>query len=78
MTPEQFYNLDEQEQAETVWQGMHIGNRRDDEHNILLYRIDDLYVEAYHHKEYNVIRKFTAFTKSELSEIYTTPYPLNN
>ena len=70
MTPEQFYDLDEQEQAETIWEGVHIAGRQDEEHNILLYKIDDLFVEVYHHKEYNVIRRFNAFSKNELLDIY--------
>ena len=71
MTPEQFYKLDEAEQAETVWKGKHIADRKDEEHNILLYQIDDLYVEAYYHIGYNVLRKFNSFSRKELLEIYT-------
>ena len=71
MTPSQFYNLDEAEQAETVWEGKHIADRQDDEHNILLYKCDNLYVEVYYHKRYNVIRKFNAFDRTELLDIYS-------
>jgi len=70
MTPEDFYNLDEQEQAELVWTGKHVSDRFDEEHNILLYRIDDLFVEAYYHREYNVLRKFMAYREHELLDIY--------
>ena len=42
MTPEQFYELDEMEQAEVIWDGKHIADRQDAEHHILLYKIDDL------------------------------------
>ena len=42
MTPEQFYKLDEQKQVELVWDGVQIADRRDEEHNILHYRCDDL------------------------------------
>jgi hypothetical protein len=42
------------EQAEAVWGGTHIGNRQDEEHNILLYQIEGFYVEAYVHREYGV------------------------
>lgn len=35
MTPEEFYNLDEAEQAELVWEGKHIADREDKEHSIL-------------------------------------------
>jgi hypothetical protein len=51
MTPEQFYHLDEMEQAEVIWEGKHVADRQDKEHHILLYKIDDLFVEVYHSKE---------------------------
>ena len=70
MTPEQL-RLDQMEQAELVWEGNHITDRKDDEHNILLYQIDDLYVEAYYHRECNVLRKFNTFSRIELLGIYT-------
>jgi len=70
MTPHQFYNLDEAEQAETIWKGEHIADRKDQEHSILLYQIGDLFVEVFYHREYNVLRKFEAFTKNELLDIY--------
>ena len=70
MTPEQFYELDEMEQAEVIWDGKHIADRQDKEHHILLYKIDDLFVEVYYHKESNIIVKFNAFSKNELLDIY--------
>jgi len=70
MTPNQFFDLDEQEQAELVWDGEFKGTREDPEHTILLYKIRELYVEVYYHKKYNVIRKFDAFTAKELLDIY--------
>lgn len=71
MTPEQFYSLDEMEQAEIVWEGKHIADREDNEHGILLYQYNDLNIEVYYHKEYNPIRKFNAFSRVELLDIYT-------
>lgn len=70
MTPEQFFELDEMEQAEFVWEGKYIGYREDEDHKILLYKVEDLFVEVYYHKEYNVIRKFAAFTEHELLDDY--------
>jgi hypothetical protein len=70
MTPKQFYNLDEQELAAAIWDGKHIADRQDKEHHILLYKIDDLFVEVYYSKEHNVIVKFNAFSKNELLDIY--------
>jgi hypothetical protein len=51
MTLYQFNSLDEMEQAEAVWDGVHIGERWDEEHNILPYQIDSFYIEVFHHKE---------------------------
>lgn len=70
MSPLQFYNLDEHEQAEKVWEGKVISTRQDGIHDILLYRIGELFVEAYYHKEYNILRKFIAYNEHELLDFY--------
>jgi hypothetical protein len=49
-----------------VWEGLHIGNRQDEEHNILCYQIDSFYVEVFYHSEYNVARKYRPFKNPEL------------
>ena len=74
MRPEQFYELDETEQAEVIWDGKHVADRQDNEHHILLYKIDDLYVEVYHHKEHNIIAKFNPFSDNEILNDY---FPAN-
>ena len=51
MTLCQFNLLDEMEQAETVWSGVLIGERQDEEHSILLYQIDSFYLEVYYHRD---------------------------
>ncbi|MEI9911745.1 MAG: hypothetical protein WDO71_20110 [Bacteroidota bacterium] len=71
MTLYQFNALDEMEQAEALWEkGVHIGERFDEEHNILLYQIDGFYLEAYYHREYNVLMRFRTFSSLE----QLTPY----
>jgi hypothetical protein len=70
MTPEQFYHLDEMEQAEVIWEGKHVADRQDNEHHILLYKIDDLFVEVYYSKEHNYITKFNPFSDNELLDAY--------
>jgi hypothetical protein len=71
MTLYQFNALDEMEQAETLWdKGVHIGERFDEEHNILLYQIDGFYLEAYYHREYNVLRRFRTFSSTEQLQPY--------
>ena len=47
-----------------------IEDRQDKEHQILLYKIDDLYVEVYYSKEDNFITKFNPFSQNELLDIY--------
>lgn len=66
MTLYQFNMLDEMEQAEAVWSGKHVNTRDDGSHTILLYKVDNFYVEAYYHKEYNVLRKFQTLSEFEL------------
>jgi len=65
MTPEQFYELDETEQAEVIREGKHIADWQDKEHHILLYKIDNLYVEVFYSKEHNIITKFNPFNNNE-------------
>lgn len=61
MTLYDFIALDEMEQQEALWTGTHIADRQDDEHNILLYQIDNFYVEVFYHRELNVIRRYRPF-----------------
>jgi hypothetical protein len=70
MTIYQFISLDEAEQAEAIWDATQIGDRSDEEHNILLYQINSFYVEVFYHKEYNVIRKFRPFTSTDQLQPY--------
>ena len=62
MTLYQFNQLDEMEQAEAVWDGVHIGERQDGEYTILLYQLRSFYVEVYYHREYNALRRFRSFS----------------
>ena len=70
MTLYEFNSLDEMEQAEAVWDGVLIGDRKDSEHRILLYQIDAFYVEAYYHIEYNVLRRFRSFSSTDQLDPY--------
>ena len=60
MTLNQFIQLDEMEQAEAIWKGKQVAQRADDQHDILLYRIDGFFVEIYYHRTFNIIRGFEA------------------
>jgi hypothetical protein len=57
--------LDEAKQAEATWNGEFIADRVDQEHTILLYQVDDFYVEVYYHQDDNVIKRFRSFSSIE-------------
>ncbi len=73
MTLYDFIAMDEMEQTEAIWSGVQYAHRDDGEHKILLYQIngsESFYVEAYYHKELNVLRKFRPFKSMELLDLY--------
>ena len=65
MTLNEFKALDQQEQQEVIWEGVHIGERADPEHWVLLYHLGDFYVEVFYHKEKNALVKYNAFKATE-------------
>jgi hypothetical protein len=71
MTIKDFLQADEMEQAEALWEkGVHIAEREDEVHRFILYQLDAFYVEAWYHKEYNVLRKFNVFDDLEQLQPY--------
>jgi hypothetical protein len=58
MTPEQFYTLNEKQQAEIVATGKHIGQRQDENYIIMLYKSEGLYIEVFLHKKQQLIKKW--------------------
>jgi hypothetical protein len=67
MTLNQFHKLDEMEQVEALWEyGVHIADRDEGEHKLILYQVDAFYVEVWYHKEYNVVRKYRAFSSTDI------------
>jgi hypothetical protein len=74
MTPEQFYDPDKMQQAEVIREGKHIADRQDNEHNILLYKIDDLYVEVFYSREHSYIEEFNPLKNNESHADY---FPAN-
>lgn len=71
MTAKEFIqDLDEAEQIEKVWESVCVGDRQDEEHNILLYQVDGFYVEVFYNREHNIIKKFSTFENTEFLEPY--------
>jgi hypothetical protein len=75
MTLGDFLELDEMEQAEAVWSSKLRGTRHEGEFKILLYKIDEFYVEAWYHVEHNILRKFVPFDDKESLALY---FGMNN
>jgi len=80
MTLEQFYELDEMEQRETVWEnGEFLDDRMDEDgvHRVALYQIFSFYVELFYHIEYNVLSKLIAFSDTEMLDVYLQQFSLD-
>jgi hypothetical protein len=65
MTLFEFKCLDENEKQDAIFNGVHVAERSDDEHWILLYQLDNLYVEVYYHQAKEVIVKYTPFMATQ-------------
>ena len=79
MTLEEFYDLDEMEQRETVWEnGEFLDDRMDEDgvHRVALYQIFSFYVELFYHIEYNVLSKLIAFSDTEMLDVYLRQFSL--
>ena len=70
MTLHQFNVTDEMQQAKAVERGTRIGERQDASHDILLYQIDDFYVEAYYCWKNNELVMFKSFSNPDLLQPY--------
>lgn len=66
MTLYNYKLLNEQEQAEDLWdKGVHLGERTDGEHRILLYQINGFYVEVFYHMGYDTIKRLHSFKNTD-------------
>lgn len=70
MTVYDFIDLDEVQQAKATWTGAHISQREDQEHIILLYQLQNFYVEVFYNKRFTCIKKFRPFISTEHLEPY--------
>jgi hypothetical protein len=62
MTLNQYKHLSAVEQAAVLWEkGIQIGKRSDPSHIIVLYQIENFYVEMYLHKEENTVKRIRSF-----------------
>ena len=58
----EFLQLDETEQIETLWyNGEQIGRRTEQGYLILLYQVEGFYVEVFYHRKERAIKKYVSF-----------------
>jgi hypothetical protein len=73
----QFIALDEDPQAEALWDcGVHLANREHGEHTVLLYQLDGFYVEVFYQKKLNAITRLRPFATTNLLQPYLDQIPL--
>ena len=74
MTLSEFNLLDEKQQGNVIWSGTRVATRHDDEHEIVLFQIDGLFVEVFFNRTIDVIRKIEAIGNINQLLIYLKPY----
>lgn len=71
MKNHQFNYMQEQEQTTTIWEkGVFLAERIEGFHKIMLYQLEDFYVEVTHHTHFNVILKVSSFTNTDHLDPY--------
>lgn len=71
MTHNEYERLDEFGQVEVLFnQGIHIADRADDKYCMILFQIDDFYVELYYHLERDTLKKLRSFKHTRFIEPY--------
>ena len=78
MTLYQFKMLTEEQQADVVWGGMFLDIRNEKEHNILLYAVDEFYVEVYYSPLLNKIERLQPFRSINPLEPYLDSFNVND
>jgi len=62
----EFLQLNETEQVELLWyNGEQIGRRKEDDYLILLYQVEEFYVEVFYHRKERVIKSYMSFDCSD-------------
>ena len=74
MTLSEFNLLDEKQQTKVIWSGTRVATRQDEEHEIVLFQIDGLFVEVFFNITIEVIQKIEAIGDINQLLIYLKPY----
>lgn len=65
MTLYDFKEMDEMKQAEAVWKGVPIGERKSHRHRVVLYQVHSFYAEVYFHQNSSIVCKIRPFSSTE-------------
>jgi hypothetical protein len=74
MTLSEFNVLDKEQQAKAIWSGTRVATRCDEEHEVVLYQIDGLFVEVFFDMTYEELIKIEAIGNVNQLLIYLKPY----
>lgn len=71
MRDHQFHSTEETTQINAAWeQGVFLTERKNGFHKMMLYQVDDYYVEVTYHTHFNVILQVANFTDTDYLEPY--------
>jgi hypothetical protein len=71
MTFINYNKLEELQQAEAAWnKGVLLAEREEDFHKIMLYQLEDFYIEVTWHSHFNVILKVCSFNTTDHLDPY--------
>lgn len=70
MTLQRFVQLDYPGQMEATMEATCIGGRDENKFKVLLYQLNNFYIEVYYHKKHSHISDFVAFDSVEMLEPY--------
>lgn len=73
-----FRQMSQAEQAEAVWRGTFLGDRREKELWIQCYSLETFYVEVFYDAQANQILKLESFTQVSLLAPYLPPINFND
>ena len=79
MKDHQFNVMEEQQQTTAIWEkGVYLTERTEGFHRIMLYQIEDFYVEVTHHTHFNVIIKVSSFSDTKHLDSYLDSIDINS
>ena len=70
MTLREFQLSDEAKQAEKLLDAVCVAGRDEGEHKVLLYQLDNFYVEVFYHPRKNLITQYRGFDSMAELDVY--------